>query len=172
MKNYICNSNKYAYGKGYIYMPITVGTLPEKIEIDGSELTQKSTFHVSLLCLKDIIAKYKTDGLEKRIIEYFCEFTSKPENEISLLKFIGEFRLAKFEEKKALIVRCEVSNLDKFSKSLSDEFKIEVPIQPTHATLYTLQPDVGIGLNSEADMEAKSVSVEVSQELRSGLGLF
>ena len=35
MKNYICDSSEYTYGKGYIGLPVDVDDLPKNIYIDG-----------------------------------------------------------------------------------------------------------------------------------------
>lgn len=156
MKNYICNEEKYAYGKGYIHLPIQISELPSEVEIDGDNLTIKSSFHVSLVCVKNLIEKYGAE-YEQKIIDKFCEFIST--DDISFLRFTGEFRVAKSEEKETLIARCEVSNLEKLFKKLSSELNIEIPLQPTHVTLYTLQLDIGIGLNSFKELEEKSVVI-------------
>jgi hypothetical protein len=167
MKNYICNTNKYAYDKGYIYLPIEINELPKKINIDGDSLSLKSSFHVSLLCTKDILSKHQKENLEQVILDNFCKFVL--ENDISFVKFNGEFRLAKFEGRKTIIARCEVSNLEKFSQQLSNQLRIDIPTQPAHVTLYTLQPNIGIGMNSFTELETKSVSVDVPDEIKTAL---
>lgn len=169
MKNYICSGNKYIFNKGYIGLPIVIGNLPQEISIQGEELHLKSSFQVSLLCVKDIVEKYgeSIENLEQKILEYFCKFTSG--NDVSFLWYKGDFRLAQFEKRKSVIAMCEVSNLETFSKFLSVELGIEIPIQPTHVTLYTLQPDVGIGLNSSFELETKSTPIQVTEELRKTL---
>jgi hypothetical protein len=157
MKNYICNGEKYTYSKGYIMLPVNVSGLPETINVDGNTLSLKSSFHVSLVCVKNILANQNKEGLEQMVIDSFCKFAS--ENEISFLGFINEFRFAKFNERETLVVRCNVSNLKKFLSELSGMLEIEIPDQPTHITLYTLQTDAGIGLNSFEELESKSVKI-------------
>ena len=154
MKNYICGANKFAYGKGYIYLPIDLDSnLPDDLEIDGVRLLRKSSFHVSLVCVKNI-----GNNLEQKVIDSFCKFTSV--NDISFVRFIGEFRFAEFEERKTLVVKCQISGIEKFIKQLSQELGMDIPNQPTHVTLYTLQPDAGIGLNSLNELDGKSKVVE------------
>ena len=167
MKKYICNGSKYVYDKGYVYLPIEIGELPKEVNIGGDKLSLKSSFHVSLICVRDILAKNNKENLEQIILDYFCKFIL--ENDVSFIKFTGEFRLAKSEERKTIVARCEVSNLEKFLQQISNELGIEALNQPTHVTLYTLQPDLGIGLNSFAELEKKSISTEVPIEIRTGL---
>ncbi|TSC71162.1 MAG: Uncharacterized protein G01um101449_90 [Parcubacteria group bacterium Gr01-1014_49] len=161
-KSYICGGNKFTYSKGYIALPVEIAGLPESVEIEGETLQKKSSFHVSLLCVKDILEKH--GDLEKKILDFFCAFVK--ENDVSFVRYSGEFRLAKSGERKTLVALCEISNLKELSESLGRELGFEIPPQPTHVTLYTLQPDVGIGLNSPADMKEKSAPVQVSESLR------
>jgi len=165
--NVICNTDKYAYGKGYIYLPIELTGLPKEFDLEGETLSLKSSFHVSLVCVKDLLAKYDKENLEQMIFDQFCAFVAK--NDINFLKFTGEFHLAKHEERKSLVAICEVSNLDNFTSSLSQELGLEISLQPTHVTLYTLQPDMGIGLNNPTDLENKSVIVDVPEAIKQSL---
>lgn len=166
-KHYICGGNTFTYTKGYIALPVEISDLPESIEIEGETLHRKPSFHVSLLCVKDILEKY--GDVEKKILDFFCSFVK--DNDISFVKYTGEFRLAKSEKRKSVIARCEISNLKKFSESLGQELSVEIPPQPAHVTLYTLQPDVGIGLNDPKAMEENSVPIQVSDDVRCNLGL-
>lgn len=164
-KNYICGGNKFSYSKGYIALPLELGVLPETIAIEGETLLRKSSFHVSLLCVKEVLEK--KPGTEQQILDAFCSYIA--EHDVSFAGYTGEFRFAQNEERKTLIARCNVSNLEGFSEALSEQLGISIPAQPTHITLYTLQPDMGIGLNSPADMEQKSERIEAPEEVKIGL---
>lgn len=166
-KNHICGGNTFAYSKGYIMLPIEIGALPATISVEGETLQRRSSFHVSLLCVRDMVEKY--GDLEKRILEFFCSFVK--DHDISFIKYTGEFRFTQNEERKSVVALCEISNLKNFSESLGRELGIDIPPQPTHVTLYTLQPDAGIGLNSSADMSEKSVPVEVPDSVRLRCGV-
>jgi hypothetical protein len=167
MENNICNGNKCTYGGGYIGLPVEINGLPETILIEGKTMYRKSSFHVSLLCIKDITEKY--DDLKEKIVDFFCSFVSK--NEVSFIKYTGEFRFATRKERETVVALCEISNLRKFSEALGHELGIEIPPQPTHVTLYTLQPDAGIGLNSTKALDEMSVPIQVSGDIRLSLGL-
>lgn len=160
-KNYICGGNTFAYSKGYIGLPIEILNLPETIEINGETLLRKTSFHISLICVKDIVAVQS--GIEEKILSTFCSFVSK--NDISFSGYTGEFRFAQDAERKSFLALCEMSGLSEFFHVLRTELGLDVPDQPTHITLYTLQPNAGIGLNSPADMEGKSVKVEAPKEV-------
>jgi 16S rRNA (adenine1518-N6/adenine1519-N6)-dimethyltransferase len=155
----ICNSSNITYDKGYIALWCENYDLPETIEIEGNTLTKKDHFHVSLLCVKNILETHPDK--EEEIIQHFCDFLQ--EHEIKFKGFTKKFRLATREERKSVIAMCKVSNLDAFAKYLSQKIGMEVAIQPTHVTIYTLQPSMGIGLNSPEELEEKSKLVDVPE---------
>jgi hypothetical protein len=107
--------------------------------------------------------------LENEILERFCAYIKN--NDVSLVRLNDEFRFAQKNERKSLIVRCEISNLQGFFIELSEQFGFTIPLQPTHITLYTLQPNAGIGLNSPEAMERNSLKVSAPNDLRVALGL-
>ena len=46
---------------------------------------------------------------------------------------------------------------------LQQKHNIDFPTQPTHVTLYTLQPEAGIGILSQEQLETDSILVEVPE---------
>ena len=160
---YICNGSTYTFDKGYIALPLTVEGLPETIVVGGERFTIKSKHHVSLAHAKGIAEKYALPDGEKKITELFCEFTTN--HDVSFVRYTGEFRLARSEERKSVVALCEVSHIKDFPAFLKERLGIEVPNQPTHVTLYTLVFDVGIGLNSLEELAAKSSVIEAPAEL-------
>jgi len=166
-KSYICDTQKFTYSKGYVALPIEIEGLPESIVVDGVELMKRSSFHVSLLYTKDILIG--NEDLEQKVIDFFCFFAK--ENDISFVRYTGEFRFVELDERKTVIALCKISNLKEFSEALGQEFGFDVPPQPTHVTLYTLQSDAGIGLNSPVAMEQNSNSVELSDNVENALNL-
>lgn len=155
--NYICGGQTITYAKGYIALPLELGELPSNISVEGVELIKKSSFHISLLCVKDLLEKY--GDIEDKILESFCASTK--DHVISFERFNDELRFAQHDERKSLVALCEVSNLKELFAHLRKDLDIDIPDQPTHVTLYTLQLNAGIGLNSPADMEEKSMTVNV-----------
>lgn len=148
-------------------MPLEVGELPESVVVEGETLLRKTSFHTSLLCVKDLLAK-KLDS-EQEILDAFCSFVA--EKDISFIRYTGEFRFAQDGERKTLVALCEVAGLDAFFAELAQKLGMNISSQPTHVTLYTLQPDMGIGLNSPEDMQSKSVPVDVPSSVMEGLGI-
>jgi isopentenyldiphosphate isomerase len=155
----ICSTSNITYDKGYIALWLENYPLPETLTVDGDTLLKKDHFHVSLLCVKNLL-EVNSDS-EAKIIQHFCDFLK--DNEVQLEGFTGEFRMATREERKSVVGLCEVSNLYELAKYLSDKTGIEVASQPAHVTLYTLQQNMGIGLNSPEELEEKSKVVEVPE---------
>ncbi len=160
--NLICNSSNIIYDKGYIALWCKNYDLPESIEIDGDTLLKKDHFHVSLLCVKNIL-ETKPD-IEEEIIQHFCNFMQ--ENEIEFNGFTKEFRLAIREERKSVVAMCKVSNLDAFAEYLTEKIGIPIAPQPTHVTIYTLQHNMGIGLNSPEKLEEKTKPIEIPDPVK------
>ncbi|HEX8591435.1 MAG TPA: hypothetical protein VF696_01645 [Candidatus Paceibacterota bacterium] len=167
--NYICGARTHAYGQGYIGLPVTVEGLPQEISVGEINLQAKSTFHVSLLCVKYLIRKYG-ESVEQDLLSLFCEFTR--ENSVSFVRYTGEFRFAEMMERKSIIAMCEVSNLESFFELARRELRISLQSQPTHVTLYTLQPELGIGLNTQRDIDQKTRPILVPDRLTEILGAY
>lgn len=165
---YICNTEKFKYKNGYLHLPITLksNTLPKALQIRDITLQIKSSFHVSLVCIKNIVEGSDIENLEEKIINLFCEFIQ--EHEVAFESFTGEFRLAQREEdgRKSLVAMCNIRNLKMFFDTLNSTFNLNIPYQPTHVSLYTLEVDKAIGLNSQEDIErmTENVSRELTNE--------
>jgi hypothetical protein len=158
----ICNSSNITYDKGYIALWCKDYDLPDTVEIDDDTLLKKDHFHVSLLCVNNIL-ETKSD-IEEEIIQHFCDFTQ--ENEIEFNGFTKEFRLATREERKSVVAMCKVSNLEAFAEYLTEKIGFSVAPQPTHVTIYTLQHNMGIGLNSPEELEEKSKPIEMPDPVK------
>jgi len=156
LKKFICGSEKYQLGgprMDTIILPISFSNLPEKIEVEGYSLTRKSSFHISLVCTGKIIEKYKItipDFLDK-VVADFCEFVK--ENPIELLNWENEFKFVSEKERRAVITMCDISNLNKFFDHINRKYTLSLEYPPTHATIYTLQPDIGIFITDSSDIE-------------------
>lgn len=165
-RTYICNTDTFFIGKGYICLEAPDYDLPEKIAIEGYELIRKPRFHVSLLAVKDVLEQYPDkENLEQGIRGIFCEFSAQ--HEIAIERFT-EFRFCERDDgRKTLVVCCNVSNLDGFFDTINEQLGLEVAYQPTHITLYTLTLNEGIGLNTKDMLEDLSqVTVNVPKELK------
>lgn len=150
---FICGGETYAFGKQTIFLPVSFPNLPPTVDVEGQTLVVKPTFHVSLVCIGKIAEKYRVTipDFENSVIKEFCEFTK--EHDVSVAKFRDEWKFAREGEKRAVVEMCDVPNLDKFFNLLNTKFNLAVPYPPTHATIYTLQPNVGIFITDEEDIK-------------------
>ncbi len=112
--------------------------------------------------MKNLIRKYG-NNIEDEILSLFCAYAK--DHEILFVRYTGEFRFAETMDRKTIVTLCEISNLDAFFAYAEQELKISIPLQPTHVTLYTLQPEMGIGLNSEEEMQQKTQPIEVPSDV-------
>lgn len=152
----ICNGDKYELGGEpigeTIGLPIDLKELPEIIEIEGNTLAAKKKFHVSLVCVGKIITKHNVSILDfiQKIVEDFCEFVKV--NDVSLIKYRDEYRFVEQNDRKSLVVMCDISNLDKFFDLINEKYKLNIEYPPIHVTLYTLQSNKGIFLTDSGDI--------------------
>jgi hypothetical protein len=158
-------SSKFEHGTGYIWQPVEAPNLPETISVEGLTLLKKSEYHVSLAYVQHLLAS--EPEIEIKVFESLLAFNEK--SEVSFLKYTGEFRFAQDGERKTVVALCEVSNLEAFRNHMKAKLGIDLPPQPTHVTIYTLQPEVGIGLNSPAVMEDKSTPIEVPASVKEAM---
>ncbi len=162
-KKFICGNEKYHIGgpkEDTICLPVSFAYLPEKIEVEGLTLFRKTAFHVSLVCIGKIIEKNNLiipDFINK-VTDDFCEFTRN--TSIDFARYKNEFRFASENERRAVVVMCDISNLDKFFDFINQKYGLKVECPPTHATLYTFQPDVGIFLTDMDDINRLTKTIE------------
>ena len=83
----IYNNKNIIYSKGYIALGCKNYDIPKTFEIDSETLLKKDTFHVSLLCVKNLL-EIKLD-VEGEILQHFRNFLE--ENEIKFEGFTKEF---------------------------------------------------------------------------------
>lgn len=151
----ICSGEKFEIGgpkEDTIGLPVTFSGLPPAIEVEGHTLSLKTAFHVSLVCIGKIAEKNNlTDpDLINKISADFCKFANH--TNIDLLRYRDEFLLVSEAERRAVVVMCDISNLDKFFDFINQRYGLHVEYPPTHVTLYTLQPNAGIFLMDNDDI--------------------
>jgi len=166
-KQFICSGQKYTYSKGYIALPIKVTGLPDSISTETHTLYRKSEFHVSLLYVKGILLEHPS--LEEQVLDVFCACVQN--FDVSMARYTGEFRLVQKDKRASFIALCAIKGLEELFETLRNILKIGVPTQPTHVTLFTLQPEAGIGLNSPDEMAKYSVPVPALDTVLRALGL-
>ena len=158
MDKFICDREKYTLSGqtgDSVCLPVLLSdsSLPKELEIEGNVLSLKTEFHVTLVAMGKIIKKYEvTDpNFIEKVIADFCQFVQ--ENPVELIRYRDEYRFMAENERRTVVVMCDVSNLDKFFEQLNKKYSLGVECPPTHVTLYTLQPNVGIFMVDSGDMQ-------------------
>jgi hypothetical protein len=150
---FICGGSKYTISAtDTIGLPVFLESLPTEVNIDGNKLFLKSSFHVSLVCINEIIKKYKVTvpDFKDSVVKDFCEFTAI--NDIQVLKYNG-FRYSEQGNLKTVIVECEVLNLSKFFEILNQKYGLRIEYPPTHVTLYAHDGKSGIFTTDAEDIK-------------------
>ena len=156
-------TDRHNYDDGYISLVnIDLLNLPESIDVDGYTLTRKNEFHISLVCLKQLDKLYTSDVLTAKKLELkqaFLDF----EKSHNLIEFelTSKYRLAKRGDKVTVVAMADVPNINELFDSLMNATGINIPTQPTHITIYTLQPEVGIGLTSSEQVENETLEIDL-----------
>jgi len=150
----VCGSDNITYYRGYIALWLEDEGFSSTCDVGGVTFLKRTAFHVSLMYVPNILAKHP--DLEEKILQSFCNFQNG--HTFSIQEFTGELRHVTDTERgrESVIAMCTVNNLDKWSKVLERELKITVEPHPTHVTMYTLEENLGIGVNSHTELEKKS----------------
>jgi hypothetical protein len=160
-------SPRHNHNNGYIgLVNIELDNLPQKISVGEYELVLKSEFHISLVCTKKIavlIDPTRVDEIRAEIVESFKQFIQT--TPLTNYEITNEFRLIKRDERVTLVVLVVVPGIEDFFAELEEKYDKKIPVQVTHITLYTLQPEVGIGILSLEELERDSEPVNVSLSL-------
>ena len=158
-------SERYEFANGYIGLAnLDLKNLPKLIEVEGDTLLLKSEHHISLMCVKRVVELIEVEdkeALQLQIVDDFERFIGKQAlTEFSLLP---EFRMVERDERKSIVVMTSVSGLEDFFNVVRNKYHaLEIPMQPTHITLYTLQPEAGIGIFSDAELRSDSHVIELA----------
>ncbi len=142
----------YQYKTGYIYLPISpdLQGLNTDLELFGDTYHLKSTFHVSLVCVKNIVKVDST--VEEKVITVFNNFIK--DTRLNDILFLPEYRLVSHSDgRKSFIQMVTVKNIELLFEKIRKELNIQIDTQPTHVTIYTLQKDKGIGVNTQEDYQ-------------------
>lgn len=151
---------------GYIALAnIELANVPKTITIDPYLLTRTSEFHVSLMALKHLAPMIDPESpteVTTQLVDDFVRFTKA--TPLTTLELTSEFRLVRRGERVSVVVMVEVPGIDALFDTLRIKYGPTLPTQPTHITLYTLQPNTGIGLFS-FDEVARDTRVVMIPEL-------
>lgn len=153
------------HDNGYISLIIKdFVTLPDEITVSQKTLFRKGEFHVSLLALKNILplvnavdARVSEDDLVQDFLDY------QKDVELSEYNLTSQLRYVTRGGRETVVVMVDVPNLGGLFDKLRAKYKVDIPTQPTHITLYTLQPETGIGILSNVELERDSKPVEIPE---------
>ena len=144
-------------------MPSPIG-LPVSISLQKEKLLLKSEFHITLINAEEIAKLIDQDNASKIEAEIVTEFEDFiRENPLEDYKILPIFRFVQRKERKTIVALAKVPNLVNFFERLKKKYQTNIPLQPTHVTMYTLQPEVGIGILSNEELERDSKLIEIKE---------
>ena len=156
-------TDKHSYGGGYISLRnFDLQNVPEKISIDDYELLKKGEFHVSIMALKNLAPMLNPENPEQsseQLKQDFLEFVKN--HDLTDFRLTGKYRLVKRDERVTVVAMVELKNINALFDYLRSKYSIDFPTQPTHITMYTLQPEAGIGILSQDELTDSSLGVDI-----------
>lgn len=169
MSKFICDGEKYELAgriKLGIGMPVHPNNLPEQIEANGYTLVSKDSFHVSLVCIGKIIEEYKLEIPEfmEKVTSDFCMYVK--DNPIEFLNYRDEFRFVKKDEKKSVIVMCDIKNIEGFFDLINSKYNLNLEHPPMHVTLFTMPTNTGIYVLNSNDINTKTKIIKSPMDFK------
>ena len=136
--------------------------LPAEVTVDGKILVRKGEFHVSLMALKNIlplITALNPSVTERDLEQDFLKYQKGTE----LSEYIPttELRHVVRGDRETVIGMVKVPGLEGLFAQLRAKYGVAIPTQPTHITLYTLQPEVGIGITSHDQLATDTKVIDL-----------
>jgi hypothetical protein len=163
--NFNIITKNHNHDNGYIpLVNLLISNIPEKIKVQDFELLKKNEFHVSIMALKHLAPMLNPDNVEQaseQLKQDFLEFIKK--HNMSNYNLTGEYRLVKRDERVTLVAMAKLENLDSFFEYLRSKHATDFPTQPAHITMYTLQPEAGIGILSDDELQRDSIIVSIPE---------
>lgn len=151
------------YDYGYITLVnLKLNNLPTDISVNGYKLYIKDEFHISIMALQNLarlIDASNIEAVEAELKNDFLEFVTI--NPLNTYNLNDEFRLVKRGKRATLVAMVDLPGVEDLFSRLRKNYSVDLPTQPTHITLYTLQPNRGIGILSQEEVDRESAKVDV-----------
>lgn len=159
--NYTMITPHHNHDAGYISLcNLSLDNLPDTIEIEGYTLLKKGEFHASLMAVKHLVPLLHTD--EAALEQLFLTFQQN--HTLTNIELTNELRLVRRDKKVSVIIMVTMPEITELFETLRCRYRHrDIPTQPTHITLYTLQPEAGIGIFSDQELEKDSVAVSLPE---------
>lgn len=144
---------------------LNIGNLPKVLEFQGDKFVVKPEFHITLLAVEQIAKIIDSDNAENlklAVVKEFYDFV----NALPLTQYelSDDLRFVRVGANKTIVIIAKVKNIDRLFERLSKKYGVQLPVQPTHVTLYTLPTDTfGIPINSHEELKKISKPVEIPE---------
>ena len=129
----------------------------------ATSYSKKGEFHVSIIALKNLAPMLNAENPEQaseQLKQDFLEFVKT--HDVTDFRLTSEYRLVKRDERVTVVAMVELKNINELFDYLRSKHGVDFPTQPKHITMYTLQPETGIGILSQDELESSSSVVDIS----------
>lgn len=140
--------------KGVI-VPLSIVGLNPKADVLGKPWLRRTEFHVTALIPRKIIPRLVAEaGLpEDTARNLLWDTIDKVSQDVRIgdSSFTGELGLAHEGDKDSIFAMCDTPGIADLIKGMNDDLPVELEHPPTHVTLYTLTPGIGIGMATKEE---------------------
>ncbi len=148
--------------RSFSHFGVDLGPLPRSLVVDGITYKARSEFHITLISLKrtaPLVAPNNARLTEKELHDAFIEYLSS--SPIDTWSLSDEYREVQDGTERSIVVMVEVPGLNEFFEQMSARYKVAIPPQPAHITLYTHASQHGISINSQERLQAISRPIQL-----------
>lgn len=159
MKDFVLPKG-YSYSPdGYLWFVLPLEkfkALPETLEVKGKKFLKKKEFHVTVINVpgtaKRLSLKHPGKDLELELQKLLKEYVE--EHSIRFLKFTGDLRLAISPEFRSIAALSEMEGVEGYFDLIRAKYGLDIPTQPTHVSIYTLEGGPAVGIDTKEEMES------------------
>ena len=142
--------------------PVEITGLPPRIEALGRRWQRKVEFHMTVIGSSRIERLGRADsGIRERVAGVLDARSVGP---IYLTRELRRVRHPEAAELETIVVMVACPALAAIYRELSEEVAAELVPPPAHVTLYSTDPEQGIGINDQAELRERAPEMSEAEE--------
>lgn len=108
-----------------------------------------------------MISPDNPDIASQQLLQDFTSYTKN--HDLTSFKLTGEFRLVKREDRQTIIAMVELGGVSHLFSHLQDAYQIDLPVQPTHITLFILRPGASVVILTNEKLKTISQKINIPE---------
>jgi hypothetical protein len=170
----------YEYSRGYIIQRLgTNDALPPHLLLGGIDYIAKPELHCSLIAIKKLVPRLaEHEHLTEEVAEekaLTAAISALAQTRPTFKAYQPNVRIASQpgRDRQTVIIMAEVTNIEQTFSLLGKALDLEIPTQPTHVTIYTLENGLPIGVTSPSELAeiTRALTASETDQLRQQINL-